>query len=149
MPNLAAVLKEEVRRLARKEIKAQVGTTKQTVAQYRREIAGLKRQLQQQHRRIAFLESQTRKQLGSPKRSAASLDDSIRFSARSVKAQRRKLGLSAKDYGRLVGVSGLTIYHWEQGKSRPRTAQLARLVAARNIGRREAHARLALSNGRA
>ena len=44
MANLAATLKEEVQRLARKEIKAQTGTTKQAVAQYRREIAKLKRQ---------------------------------------------------------------------------------------------------------
>ena len=31
MPNIASVLKDEIRRLAKKEIKAQVGTTKQAV----------------------------------------------------------------------------------------------------------------------
>ena len=35
--------------------------------------------------------------------------ESVRFSARSVKAQRSRLGLSAADYGKLVGVSGLTM----------------------------------------
>jgi hypothetical protein len=43
MPNIAAVLKDEIRRLAKKEIKAQVGTTKQAVVRYRSEIASLKR----------------------------------------------------------------------------------------------------------
>ena len=38
MPNIAAVLKDEIRRLARKEIKAQVGTTKQAVVKYRSDI---------------------------------------------------------------------------------------------------------------
>ena len=39
MPNIAGVLKEEIRRLAKKEIKAQVGTTRQAVARYRSDIA--------------------------------------------------------------------------------------------------------------
>jgi transcriptional regulator with XRE-family HTH domain len=50
--------------------------------------------------------------------------------------------LSAADYGKLVGVSGLTVYHWEHGKSRPRKAQLASLAAVRGIGKREAMAKL-------
>ena len=60
-----------------------------------------------------------------------------------MKAQRSRLGLSAADYGKLVGVSGLTIYNWEHGKARPRKAQLATLVAARGIGKREALKKLA------
>jgi DNA-binding XRE family transcriptional regulator len=66
----------------------------------------------------------------------------VRFSARSVKAQRARLGLSAKDFGRLVGVSALTVYSWESGKSRPRKKQLAGLAAVRRLGKREARKRL-------
>ena len=55
----------------------------------------------------------------------------------------QQLGLSAADYGRLVGVSALTIYNWESGKSRPRRAQFAAIVAVRGIGKREAADRLA------
>ena len=73
----------------------------------------------------------------------------IRFSARSVKAQRKRLGLSGRDYGKLVGVSGWTIYHWESGKSRPRKAPLARFVAVRGIGKREATKRLKQIEARA
>ena len=62
----------------------------------------------------------------------------VRYSARSVRAQRKRLGISAEDYGRLIGVSGLTIYNWEHGKARPRKAQLAALIAVRGIGKREA-----------
>ena len=68
--------------------------------------------------------------------------EGIRYSARSVRAQRKRLGLSAEQYGRLVGVSGLTIYHWEHGKARPRKAQLAALIAVRGIGKRDALKRL-------
>jgi DNA-binding transcriptional regulator YiaG len=143
MANLAATIKEEIQRLARKEIKAQTGSTKQAVAQYRREIAQLKRRLREQEKKIAFLEAQERKRLGQPQ-VAEEAAEGVRFSARSVKAQRKRLGFSAADYAKLVGVSSLTIYNWEQGKSRPRKEQLAALAAVRGIGKREALVKLEL-----
>lgn len=149
MPNFAVALKEEIARLARKEIKSQVGKTQKAVAHYRREIAALKRELKSQARQIERLASSNRDAStnGSSNGSAEShIEDDMRFSARSVKAQRSRLGLSAKDYGALIGVTGLTIYNWEQGKSRPRRSQFAQLVAVRGIGKREANARLAVLN---
>jgi len=143
MADLAGALKEEIRRLARKEIKAETGATKQAVAQYRREIAKLKRQVQDQQKKVAFLETQERKRLEEPQ-AAEEPGEGIRFSARSVKSQRERLGLSAANYAKLVGVSPLTIYNWEHGKSRPRKEQLAALAAVRGIGKREALARLEL-----
>ncbi len=140
MPNIASVLKEEIRRLAKKEIKAQVGTTKQAVTRYRSDIAQLKRLLGQQEREIKLLKKQ--QQQGQPEAEEEPLE-SVRFSARSVKAQRQRLGLSAANYGKLVGVSGLTIYHWEHEEARPRKAQLVALVAVRGIGKREALLKLA------
>ncbi|WP_374008459.1 helix-turn-helix domain-containing protein [Delftia lacustris] len=65
-----------------------------------------------------------------------------RFSAARLAAHRGKLGISAASYGRLVGVSGQTIYHWEQGKARPRTAQLEQFAAVRGRGIREVETRL-------
>ena len=76
------------------------------------------------------------------------LNGDSRFSARSVKAQRRRTGLSAADYAKLVGVSPLTIYNWEHNKSRPRQGQFATLIKLRGLGKREAVAKLAtLSSG--
>ena len=145
MPNIATALKDEIRRLAKKEIKAATGTTKQAVAQYRREITELKRQVKKQEKKITFLENRERERLEQPE--AEGVAEGARFSARSVKAQRERLGLSAADYAKLVGVSGLTIYNWEHGKSRPRKEQLAALVAVRGIGKREAARRLELLKG--
>ena len=140
MPNIASVLRQEICRLAKKEVKAQVGKTQKASAQYRRDIANLKRQLGQQEREIKLLKK--RAQDGQPQ-AEEEPSENIRFSARSVKAQRSRLGLSATDYGKLVGVSGLTIYNWEHDNARPRKAQLAALVAVRNIGKREALMKLA------
>ncbi|MAE63505.1 MAG: hypothetical protein CMJ18_04475 [Phycisphaeraceae bacterium] len=140
MPNLAAVIKDEIRRLARKEARAETNQLKKQSAQYRAAIAALKRQVDQQAKALAFLEKQERKRVG-PEPSKPQTNGA-RFSARSVSAHRRRLGLSQADYGMLVGVSKLTIYNWEQGNSRPREAALSSLVALRDIGKREALKRL-------
>ncbi len=143
MTTLAIALKDEIRRLARKEIKAQTGRMARAVAQYRRDIAQLKREERALERRLALLESQGRQAV--PPSPGVHLNGDARFSARSVKAQRRRTGLSAADYAKLIGVSPLTIYNWENKKSRPRHGQLAALIALRGLGKREAQAKLKLS----
>src|SRR6476660_4872409 len=55
MTTFAIALKDEIRRLARKEIRAQTGKQTRAVAQYRREIARLKRQQREQEKQIARL----------------------------------------------------------------------------------------------
>jgi DNA-binding transcriptional regulator YiaG len=143
MPNLAATLKEEIRRLAKKEVKTQLETTKKSVTGFRQDIARLKRIVARQEKRISFLESQEKKRISQPEPNPEVADD-IRFSPRSVKAQRDRLGFSAAEYARLVGVSQQTIYNWEHGLSRPMKQQLATLASLRGIGKREAQAKLDL-----
>jgi len=143
MPNFAVALKQEICRLARREFKSQAAPTRQAIVQYRHEIARLKQQVRDQQRKMAMLES--RKSNGAV---SVEIDDDplagLRFSARSVRAQRRRLRLSAEDYGKLVGVSGLTIYNWEHGRTRPRAAQFEALANVRGITRSEAAERLGM-----
>ena len=76
----------------------------------------------------------------------------MRFSAKGLHSQRNRLGLSATDFGRLLGVSPQTIYNWEQEAAHPRSEQLGKLAALRVIGRAEAVERLkqlAGTNGKA
>ena len=69
----------------------------------------------------------------------------MRFSPSWVKSHRERLQLSAADYGALVGVSALTIYNWEKGKSKPRQQQLAAWAAIRGLGKRDSWKRLEMS----
>ena len=94
-------------------------------------------------KKLAYLEAQARKSVSGPVAVVESSDGDTRFSARSVAPQRRRTGLSAADYAKLVGVSPLTIYNWEHNKSRPRQGQFKSLVALRGLGKREALAKLA------
>ncbi len=142
MSKIASVLKEEITRLARKEVSARTSALRKANAQYRRDIAQLKRQAAALSKQVAVLERQEKKRA---KRQVPTTSiEGKRFSRRGLQAHRRKVDLSAADYAELVGVTAQTIYSWEQGKSKPRDEQLASLLAVRDLGKREALERLDL-----
>lgn len=140
MPNIASVMKDEISRLARKEVRSETEGLKKAAAKYRADMADLKR-------RLAMLEklvTRLGKGSSSPKEPRGEAEGMvrIRFSAKRLAAQRQKLGISAGEMGTLVGVSAQTIYNWEAGKSRPRQQQLVALAAVRRLGKRQVKERL-------
>lgn len=140
MPNIATVFKEEISRIARKEQRAETAAVKKAVATHRSEIAALKRRLQaleQALKRVA----KTRP-AAAPAAADAESPKAIRFSAKGLLSQRKRLGLSAHDCGLLVGASSQSIYNWEDGKARPRAANLSAIAALKTLGKKEAAARL-------
>jgi DNA-binding transcriptional regulator YiaG len=152
MANLTSILNEQIRRLARREIRAQSKIIRKLTAQHRRDIAALKRQVASLRKTVSFLEAQERRRVSQRSATAPASGDAgdsrVRFRADGLKSHRARLGLSAADYGRLVGASGLSVYHWESGKARPRKAQVVKLASVRRLGKREAMKRLTLLGGR-
>jgi DNA-binding transcriptional regulator YiaG len=147
MPNITAVLREEILRLARKEIRQQTIVLKKMSAQHRRDIAEMKRRITELQRKITPLQKQVLK--SAPPQAAEVDGEHVRFTAKGLRSQRQRLGLSAANYGKLLGVAGQTIYSWEQETSRPRKSQVARIAPLRHLGKREALARLEqLAGGR-
>jgi len=140
MSNIGSVLKEVITRLARKEVRSQVDPTRKLTAHHRREIAALKRHVATLERQVAMI--LRRNSSARPEASNGVPAKSIRFSAKRLQSQRSRLGLSASNFGRLLGVSAQTIYNWEHEAARPRGEQLGRLAALRGIGKREAGERL-------
>ncbi len=139
MPDIASVLKTEIARIARKEIKQQTQPLKRAAGGYRHEIAALKR-------RIRDLENELRR-LGDSKPAANRASEegpevNRRFSAKGLAALRQRLGLSGAQLAQLIGASALSVYKWENGKARPRTKYLEAIAAVRGLGKREAEARL-------
>src|SRR5258705_8722540 len=124
MPDVGSLLKSEIRRLAKKEARFAAAHAQRRVAQHRRDIAKLRRIIGDQATRIARLEAAGRSQ-GVVEGKKIGLPDGARFSPRSLRAKRNRLGLSAALYGKLIGVSGQTVYSWEHNHSRPRPTQMA------------------------
>ncbi len=146
MPNIMAVLKQEITRLARKETRSQTVVLKKMSALYRRDIAGLKRTVAQLQKKTAVMEKAVLKQAPVV---PVETTKKIRFTAKGLLAQRKRLDLSADDYAQLAGVSAVSIYKWESGQVRPRQTQVLALAALRDIGKKEALARLAALKPRA
>lgn len=143
MPNIASVLKEEVTRLARKELRAETEGLKKASAQYRSDIAALKRRITDLEKQLARLEKLNGAVTAA--KVAAAPAGPVRFSPKGLSAQRTRLGISAAEMGALLGVSGQTIYNWEAGTTRPRDGQIAAIAALRKMGKREAGAKLSAS----
>jgi len=144
MPNIASVLKDEVVRLARKEVRRELEGLKKASAQYRSDIAELKRRVASLDKKNTRLEKKTSSKVDSQPDEAATTR--TRFSAKGLATHRQRLGLSAAEMGALLGVSAQSIYHWESGKSKPREQQLSAIATVRSMGKRQAKARLAELN---
>jgi DNA-binding transcriptional regulator YiaG len=140
MPNIASLLKSEIVRLARKELRTEIVPLRKAGAGYRREIAALKR-------KIANLERQLKQSVRSGVRTSAKPDadgsaQPTRFVAKGLRSMRARLGLSAPQLAQLLGVSTQSIYNWETKKAVPRKGQMNAIVALRSAGRRDVHQRL-------
>jgi DNA-binding transcriptional regulator YiaG len=139
MSNLGVVLKSEIIRLARKETRIQVEPLRKANSLYRREIAELKRQVATLGRQLKSTRKDKEIQTTPDAETAAS---NVRFSAKSVRPLRSKLGLSVAEFATLIGSSSQSVYNWEAGTTAPQPRQVAAMAALRSVGRREVQARL-------
>jgi DNA-binding transcriptional regulator YiaG len=144
MPNIASALKEEIARVARKVAKPESDGLRKQVTQQRSALSALKRRIDALERAFA---NALRGGGGSARQvseaaSGENQSERLRFSAKGFAAQRQRLGLSAAAMGQLLGVSSLSVYKWESGKTRPRAKQIEKIASIRGLGKKEAAARL-------
>ena len=144
MPDIAKVLREEIQRLARKEVKGAIGGL-------RKESVTLKRSVAEHKRRIAKLEQDNRKLLAkAARRQAEVLEvtgdevEKARITAKTITGIRAKLGLSQAELAKLLGVNSQTVYQWEhkEGRLDFRGDAKARIIEVRKLGARQARERL-------
>ncbi len=141
MSNFAQQLKNEISRIAKKEVRTETQALKKASTAYRGEIAALKR-------RIADLESQVKKQGKSASRTNVAESPSevqkigLRFRVEGFANLRKKLAISAADMGKLLGVSAQSVYHWETGKTKPRANQLIAISVVRKMTKKAVDAKL-------
>ena len=140
MPNVATILKTEIARVARKEVRGETVPLKKAVSAYRSEIAALKRRaqtLEQALKRLSKVHVTVSR--------ADTVPDEprkFRFSAKSLASQRRRLGLSSVQCGLLLGASDQSVHNWEHGKTRPLAKNMSAIAALRGMSKKDAIARL-------
>lgn len=141
MTTFANQLKSEIARIAKKEARTETLQLKKASAQYRSDIAALKRH-------IAALEATVKKLSKNQPKPVLQVEKepptALRFRAGGFANLRKKLDLSAEQMGKLIGVSAQSVYHWEAEKSRPRASQLPAIAAARKLSKKEVWSKLGL-----
>lgn len=151
MTTFAESLKKEIARVARKELRDEIGALRKTSLLQRTEIAALKKQLkalQSQVNRLGKVRPEPA--LATlPAASAASVAHprgkpgrKVVFTAERLKTQRARLGLTQEQMARLLGVSSLSIWKWESGGAAPRASRVPKILQLLALGKREALARV-------
>jgi DNA-binding transcriptional regulator YiaG len=140
MPNIASALKAEMSGIARKEVSAETAFLKKSASSHHSDIAALKRMVHALELAVKRLSKQRPADPRADEEEA--LPGPHRFSAKRLASHRRRLGLSAGDFGLLLGVSAQSIYNWEEGKARPRAVHMPAIAALRALGKRRAKAHL-------
>jgi len=136
MGKLEALVKAEILRLARGEIRGatrplqhDVRVLKGSLSRVRKSVIALERIAAQAEKQIQKEKPQLQ---ASPEEVKAS-----RLSPRLIQTLRKHLGISQKELANLVGVTVGAVTQWESGNFRPTDAKKAILVGLRKLGRRE------------
>ena len=123
MPNLATIIKNELQRIARREVNQNVAPLKKQNTDLKKNIADLKK-------RIAVLEKENKQlskriiqQSAVPSRVKVSavqgdVDDDFRITGKQIKSLRSRLSLSQAEFAELLSVSVNIVTIWESKSGR-------------------------------
>lgn len=136
MSDIRKVMNEEIRRLARKEIKAVVAPLLAAGSVQKKRIAELEK-------RIKVLEASK----PSPKAEQPAIivpavpeggkEKQIRLTADRIRKVRTKLAISQEQFAKILGVNTQSVNFWENGKTSPRLILKKQIAAIRDMGKRE------------
>lgn len=144
MPNVALVLKAEIARISRLEIKEHLISLHDSMVALKKTVSELKY-------RTAVLESDNKRLLSLQKtvqelkpQTPQEIKGKVRLSSKGIRKLRTKLGLSQSAFADLLGVTSQAVYSMEnkEGKLRLRPATLLNLLEVRKMGKREARKRI-------
>ena len=134
MPDFKQSFQEEVRRLARKELKAfeaKINEQKKTISALQKRVNDLEKK--QAAAPAAAPAAEKTPAVAVPENTGRK----VRFSPKSLTKFRKKYSLSQKALAILLGVTPFTVSHWEIGKNRPRTVQIEAFSALTKLGKRK------------
>jgi len=132
---LAVTLEKEVTRVTQLALQRALATLNA-------EVTALKRQVEAQERRLASVAT------AAARRAAAKpADDGPPLDPTTIRALRKRLGLSQAALAKVVSVTPVAVYFWEAGRTTPRGRTRAELLQLKAMGKREAQAKLAAVTG--
>ncbi|MFO7534442.1 MAG: hypothetical protein R6X19_01940 [Kiritimatiellia bacterium] len=147
MPNVMQVLRNEITRLARKEVKGSVAKVHKPTVQLKHDVAELKRTVAALVKATNIIQGVLEKIVAVQPAEApeqAEKAEKARLTGKGIRSLRRKLRLSQTEFGRLIGVSAQSVINMEKknGTLAVRNVTRAAILAIRGMGARAAKAKL-------
>ena len=140
MPDFKQTFQEEVRRLARKELKA----LDEKINEQKKTINALQKRINELEKKQGAAPAAVKPAAEAAQAAAPAAEvRKVRFSSKSLVKFRKKFSLSQKALAALLGVTPFTVSHWEIGKNRPRTVQIEAFNALAKLGKRKLFALVA------
>jgi len=133
MPDFKQTFQEEVRRLARKELKA----LDEKISEQKKTINALQKRVNELEKKQAAAASAVPAPEKKQDAGAQDKDRKVRFSPKTIQKIRKKFALSQKAIAKLLDVTPFTVSHWEIGKNRPRANQIEAISALAKLGKRK------------
>ncbi len=136
MGKLEGIIKSEIVRLAKREVRKISGPL-------RKDVWSLKNMVSQLRKTVSALERVTASQEAQARRGKVQLEANpeevriARFSPRLIRSLRKRLGITQNELAILAGVTVGAIHQWESGIFVPRAEKKGALIALRKLGRKE------------
>ena len=145
MPNIGALLKEEIRRLAKREARSLLATVRKDNARLKRTAAEHKRRLARLERDNRRLVAESDARLAEGVKASPEEVAQARIGSARIRALRKRLRLSQAELGQILGVSGKTVLMWEKKeKLHLRDKARAAVVSAMKLNAKEARRKIEL-----
>ncbi len=135
MAKIESVIKAEIVRLAKREMRTAFLPMKREVRQMSTKLSGLSKAISSLNRltKEVGLEEKAKPKLeATPEEVKTS-----RITPARIRSLRKKLGISLREMGLLTGVGLGAVLAWEKGKFAPRGDKKTALVALRKLGKRQ------------
>lgn len=137
MPDIKQILNDEIRRLARKEVKQALLPLLKVVSDQKVQLRELKKEIAELKKTVGSAE------VCPPVAVAEQEDDrKLRLNAAGIARIRTKLELTQGKFAALLGVSPHTVCMWEADRVAPRKNMKKIICELRTIGKRELAKRL-------
>lgn len=145
MADFKQVFADEIRRLARKEVKLALEPMQKSLAVQRQAISDLRRQVRDLEKKAGCSAAAAAAGAAGAVKADAAADEktvSRRITGKRIVAMRNKMKLSQAQFAELLGVSLSSIVNWEKDKRVPRASQKELIANLRLLGKREISKRL-------
>ncbi len=113
MPNVAEVLKGEIARISRKEVKSAIETLEKSNHSLRKTVIDLKKRVASLEKENKLLTKESKKFKAESPEEEHGNGRKARFTSKGIRNLRNNLHLTQADFARLVGASPQSIHLWE------------------------------------